>query len=56
MKEVKTTSEEVDEKYMIRKKFFIPKDEHTRFYGKKGDKKPCDFFVEEIKEDESEWH
>ncbi len=56
MKDQKTTFDELDGQYMARRKFFIPKNESTRSYRKREDKKPCDFFVEEIKVDESEWH
>ena len=48
--------ETISERYMIRRKFFVPKNERTRSYRYEGDPRPCDFFIEEVKVDETEWH
>jgi len=51
-----TTFEELDSSYMIRRKFFVPKDEVTRNYRNKGDPKATDFFIEDNPMNEEEWH
>lgn len=52
----KTSFEELDSGYMIRKKFFVPKKEHTRSHKKRGDPNATNFWVEDEPINEDEWH
>jgi hypothetical protein len=39
---------------MKRRKFYIPKDEHTRYYHHKGDPNPIDYgYCEEVEDEDS---